>query len=93
MTQLESFAEKMDCNILGKLPKPIKSRRVQLPLIDISLRDRNGKDVYIGDYVYLQNNINRLFRIEGILQSANCYLLWNGTRYYPQEVTKVTVKF
>jgi hypothetical protein len=93
MTQIETLASNLDASILGKLPKPIKSRRLALPSLDIALRDSHGKDVFIGDYVYIQNNINRLFRIEGILQSSNCFLLWNSTRYYPREVTKVQVKF
>jgi hypothetical protein len=94
MSQITDFAESMDAGILGKIAKPEKPQKnFRLLLESISLLDRHGNEVKCGDYVYLHNNINRLFRIEGVLQSAGCFLLWNHTRYYPREITKVKVKF
>lgn len=92
MSQITDFADSVDGEILGKIAKPEKPIRSSCLLTNpIALCDRHGTEVMCGDYVYLHNNINRLFRIEGVLQSCGCFLLWNHTRYYSREITKVTV--
>lgn len=95
---IEKIVEIFDCEIRRDIPTLLDSKSMPVRKMEIeeikkiTLRDRKGNLVKCGDYVYLHTNIDRLFRVNGVLQSAGCVLIWNRTRYYSHEITKVEVK-
>lgn len=95
---IEKITELFDCEIRRDIPTLLDSRSAPVRKMEIeeiqriTLRDRVGNLVKCGDYIYIYTNVDRLFRINGILQSAKCVLIWNRTRYYSHEITKAKVE-